>query len=245
MPNIANRTIYTNDNLEIMRGINSASIDLIYLDPPFNSKRIFEAPIGSRAAGSSFIDAWTLDDVKEEWVARISDEHPALAYSIISAGKGHSEAMQAYITYMTVRLMEMRRILKPEGSIYLHCDPAASHYLKTAMDAVFGPDAFQAEITWKRTFSHSDSKTYGSLSDAIFFYGGSDVNVDAIRVPPQPRICQKALPLSGRARSISGRQSYRARFVPRGKRTALAGIRSVRHWPLLVGAENRSLCILD
>ena len=186
MLNIGNRTIFINDNLEVMRGINSGCVDLIYLDPPFNSKRIFEAPIGSRAAGASFRDAWTLDDVKEEWVARISEEHPALAYSIISAGKGHSEAMQAYITYMTVRLMEMRRILKPAGSIYLHCDPGASHYLKTAMDAVFGADAFKAEITWKRTFSHSDSKSFGSLSDAIFFYGGSDVNVDAIRVPLNP-----------------------------------------------------------
>ena len=172
MPNIANRTIYTNDNLEIMRGINSASIDLIYLDPPFNSKRIFEAPIGSRAAGASFRDAWTLDDVKEEWVTQIADAHPALAHSIVSAGKGHSEAMQAYITWMTVRLMEMQRILKPEGSIYLHCDPTASHYLKTALDAVFGAHNFRQEITWKRTSTHSDAKNWASVNDIIFYYAG-------------------------------------------------------------------------
>ena len=172
MPNIANRTIYINDNLEIMRGINSATIDLIYLDPPFNSKRIFEAPIGSRAAGASFRDAWTLDDVKEEWVSQIADAHPALAYSITSAGKGHSEAMQAYITWMTVRMMEMQRILKPAGSIYLHCDPTASHYLKTAMDAVFGANNFRQEITWKRTSTHSDAKNWAAVNDIILYYAG-------------------------------------------------------------------------
>ena len=76
MSNVANRTIFIRDNLEVMRGVNSASVDLIYLDPPFNSKRMFEAPIGSQAAGASFKDAWTLDDVKEEWVIQIEDEHP-------------------------------------------------------------------------------------------------------------------------------------------------------------------------
>ena len=171
--NVANRTIFIRDNLEVMRGINSASVDLIYLDPPFNSKRMFEAPIGSQAAGASFKDAWTLDDVKEEWVIQIEDEHPALAHIITAAGKAHSEGMQAYLTWMTVRLMEMHRLLKPTGSIYLHCDPTASHYLKATMDAVFGAENFRSEITWKRTTTHSDTKNWAAVNDIIFYYAHS------------------------------------------------------------------------
>ena len=186
MSNVANRTIFIRDNLEVMRGINSVSVDLIYLDPPFNSKRMFEAPIGSQAAGASFKDAWTLDDVKEEWVTQIEDEHPALAHIITAAGKAHSEAMQAYITWMTVRLMEMSRLLKPTGSIYLHCDPTASHYLKAAMDAAFGSNLFKAEITWQRTFAHGDSQSFGNISDQILFYSGSVINTNDVRIPLNP-----------------------------------------------------------
>ena len=173
MSNVQNRTIFIRDNLEVMRGINSASVDLIYLDPPFNSKRMFEAPIGSQAAGASFKDAWTLDDVKEEWVTQIEEEHPALAHIITAAGKAHSEGMQAYLTWMIVRLMEMQRLLKPTGSIYLHCDPTASHYLKAAMDAVFGAENFRSEITWKRTTTHSDTKNWAAVNDIIFYYANS------------------------------------------------------------------------
>ena len=173
MSNVANRTIFIRDNLEVMRGVNSASVDLIYLDPPFNSKRMFEAPIGSQAAGASFKDAWTLDDVKEEWVTQIEDEHPALAHIITAAGKAHSEGMQAYLTWMTVRVMEMHRLLKPTGSIYLHCDPTASHYLKATMDAVFGAENFRSEITWKRTTTHSDTKSWAAVNDVIFYYANS------------------------------------------------------------------------
>ncbi len=175
MSNVANRTIFIRDNLEVMRGINSASVDLIYLDPPFNSKRMFEAPIGSQAAGASFKDAWTLDDVKEEWVTQIEDEHPALAHIITAAGKAHSEGMQAYLTWMIVRLMEMHRLLKPAGSIYLHCDPTAAHYLKALLDSVFGPENFRSEITWRRTNSKGLSfKSYPNNHDTLFYYSKSD-----------------------------------------------------------------------
>ena len=78
--------------------------------------------------------------------------------------------MQAYLTWMTVRLMEMQRLLKPTGSIYLHCDPTASHYLKAAMDAVFGAENFRSEITWKRTTTHSDTKNWAAVNDIIFYY---------------------------------------------------------------------------
>ena len=129
-PNFKNRTIWTGDNLDILRGMNSECVDLIYLDPPFNSNRTYEAPIGSEAAGAKFKDAWTLSDVDMAWHGEIADKEPAL-YSIIdAAGLSHGASMKSYLIMMGVRLLEMKRILKDTGSIYLHCDPTASHYLK-------------------------------------------------------------------------------------------------------------------
>ena len=129
--------------------MNSESVDLIYLDPPFNSGQQWSAPVGSKAAGAAFKDAWTLDDVKEEWVEEIEEQNPALHHTIVAAGFTHGDSMQGYLTYMAIRLLEMRRLLKPTGSIYLHCDPIASHYLKSIMDAVLGHEQFRNEIIWR------------------------------------------------------------------------------------------------
>ena len=169
-PNWVNRTMWTGDNLDIMRGMNSESVDLIYLDPPFNSNRNYAAPIGSEAAGAAFKDTWTLDDVDLAWHGEIAEQHPAL-YAIIGAAKeAHGASMQSYLIMMGVRLLEMRRLLKPTGSVYLHCDPTASHYLKLVMDAVWGVVHFRNEIVWRRTTAHSDSKRYGANIDIILFY---------------------------------------------------------------------------
>ena len=148
IPNWANRTLWTGDNLDIMRGMNSESVDLIYLDPPFNSNKNYAAPIGSEAAGAAFKDTWTLDDVDEAWHGEIADRDPTLYAIIDAAGYAHGKGMKSYLIMMAVRLMEMRRIVKETGSIYLHCDPVASHYLKMLMDAVFGKDNFRNEIIW-------------------------------------------------------------------------------------------------
>ena len=142
-PTGKNRTMWTGDNLDIMRGMNSESVDLIYLDPPFNSNRTYSAPIGSEAAGAAFKDTWTLSDVDEAWHGEIAEAHPALYGVIDSAGQAHGKGMKSYLIMMAVRLLEMRRLLKDTGSIYLHCDPTASHYLKMTMDAVFGVGEFQ------------------------------------------------------------------------------------------------------
>ena len=169
-PNWVNRTMWTGDNLDIMRGMNSETVDLIYLDPPFNSNRNYAAPIGSEAAGAAFKDTWTLDDVDLAWHGEIAEQHPAL-YAIIGAAKeAHGASMQSYLIMMGVRLLEMRRLLKPTGSVYLHCDPTASHYLKLVMDAVWGVVHFRNEIVWRRTTAHSDSKRYGANIDIILFY---------------------------------------------------------------------------
>ena len=184
-PNFADKTIWTGDNLEILRGMNSECVDLIYLDPPFNSNQNYAAPVGSAAAGAAFKDTWTLSDLDVAWMGLIADKQPALAHVIKTSGMTHGKGMQSYLTMMAVRLMEMHRVLKPTGSIYLHCDPRASHYLKLLMDSINGASNFMAEITWKRISTHSDSRTFGNVADIILFYG-DHINTNDVRVPYDP-----------------------------------------------------------
>ena len=169
-PNFADKTIWTGDNLDILRGLNAECVELIYLDPPFNSNQNYAAPVGSQAAGAAFKDTWTLSDLDVAWMGLIADEQPATAHVLKTAGLAHGKGMQSYLTMMAVRLMEMRRVLKATGSIYLHCDPTASHYLKLLMDAVFGAGNFQNHVAWRRTTAHSDSIRYGSNADHLLFY---------------------------------------------------------------------------
>ena len=154
--NFADKTIWTGDNLDILRGMNSECVDLIYLDPPFNSNQYYAAPVGSAAAGAAFKDTWTLSDLDDAWLGLIADEQPATAQVLKAARQTHGKGMQSYLTMMAVRLMEMHRVLKPTGSIYLHCDPTASHYLKLLMDAVFGVANYRNEISWRRTTTKGD-----------------------------------------------------------------------------------------
>ena len=170
-PNWSNRTMWTGDNLDIMRGMNSEGVDLIYLDPPFNSNRTYSAPIGSQAAGAAFKDTWTLDDVDVAWHGEIADQNPAV-YSVIgTAGGTHGSGMKSYLIMMAVRLLEMYRLLKPTGSLYLHCDPTASHYLKVLMDAVFGTKNFRNEIVWNYSFRLMDlPRFFNRKHDVILFY---------------------------------------------------------------------------
>ncbi len=169
--NVENRTIFEGDNLHILRGIDSETIDLIYLDPPFNSNRTYEAPIGSEAAGAAFKDAWTLSDLDNAWHGELAEYEPAL-YSAISAAEfSHSKGMKAYLIMMGIRMLEMRRVLKPTGSIYLHCDPTASHYLKAMMDSIFGEKQFRNEIVWQRTNAHNlQAKYFSKTHDVLLFY---------------------------------------------------------------------------
>ncbi|MDE0239399.1 MAG: DNA methyltransferase [bacterium] len=180
--NFASGTVWTGDNLPVMRGMNSASVDLIYLDPPFNSNRHYEAPIGSKAAGAAFKDAWTLDDVDVYEHGELADRNPA-AYAVIEAARqAHGKGMQSYLIMMAVRLLEMRRILRPTGSIYLHCDDTAGHWLRALMGAVFGVPAFRNEIIWKRIGNHNDAGRFGRTGDRLLFYG-SDIRREGARVP--------------------------------------------------------------
>ena len=170
-PNWKNHTIWTGDNLPIMRGMNSESVDLIYLDPPFNSNQDYAAPIGSEAAGAAFKDTWTLDDVDRLWILLLKDKDPVLYHVIEGARLVHGNGMASYLSMMAPRMVELRRVLKSTGSLYLHCDPTASHYLKMLIDAIFGLDHFQNEIIWQKIRS-SKAQTigFGSVHDTIFAY---------------------------------------------------------------------------
>ena len=181
-PNWKNRTLFHGDNLGFLRAMNSESVDLIATDPPFNKGRDFHATPESLAKGASFQDRWSWEkDVEEGWVDQITDDHPKVMNVIQGSRSSYGDDMGAFLCFMAVRLLDMRRVLKETGSIYLHCDPTASHYLKAVMDAVFGRKNFRNEIVWKRrygTFSHlHTANKFGICNDNILFYAKSDAAV--------------------------------------------------------------------
>ena len=169
-PNFAAKTVWTGDNIEIMRGMNSECVDMIYLDPPFNSNADYAAPIGSKAAGAAFRDTWTLSDVDVEWIGFIEQKHKAL-HRVLLAAMTNSD--KSYLVYMAIRLLEIQRILKPNGSVYLHCDPTMSHCLKLVMDAIFGRKRFRNEIIWHYRGAGTPKNDFSRRHDVIFRYAGS------------------------------------------------------------------------
>ena len=189
--NWKNRTLFHGDNLAFLRAMNSESVDLIATDPPFNKGRDFHATPDSLAAGAKFQDRWSWErDVHEDWVDQITDDYPRLMEAIESARYAHSDGMGAYMCFMAVRLPAMRRVLKPTGSIYLHCDPTASHYLKAVMDAIFGWANFRNEIVWRRTPAKAlMTKRLPTNHDLILSYQRTDQakwNSDVVFVPYDP-----------------------------------------------------------
>ncbi len=185
-------TLYYGDNLDVLRRyVADESVDLVYLDPPFNSNAsynvLFAEQSGARAAAQikAFEDTWRWDEgaarAYEEVVERGGRASQAL--QALRSFLGESD-MMAYLAMMAPRLVELRRVLKETGSIYLHCDPSASHYLKMVMDAIFGPANFRNEIIWQRTGAHSDAKRWGRVSDTILFYSkGPDYKWQTQYVP--------------------------------------------------------------
>lgn len=171
-------TLYYGDNLDVLRRhVPDATVDLVYLDPPFKSNQdynvLFAEHTGERSASQirAFEDTWRWSmeaegayrDVVEQG-GKVADAMRAMRIFL-----GESD-MLAYLAMMAPRLVELRRVLKPTGSIYLHCDPTAGHYLKMLMDAIFGPAFYRNEIVWRRTTSHVDAKGYGRVHDLLLFY---------------------------------------------------------------------------
>jgi len=184
---INKNTLFYGDNLPILQEyIPDESIDLIYLDPPFNSSRsynvLFRDESGKEADAqiTAFEDTWHWGEDAERTYRDIVQDASSSVASMIGAVRGFigTNQMMAYLTMMTARLIELHRVLKPTGSIYLHCDPTASHYLKIVMDTIFGAEYFRNEITWKRSGAHSDvkqgRKAYGNIVDNLLYYTKSD-----------------------------------------------------------------------
>lgn len=183
-PTSFQNTLYTNDNLFVLSGLNSDLVDLIYLDPPFNSKRTYSAPVGSKAAGVSFKDMWTWKDVDEHYLETLAEKYPVLAKYIAHIGFIHSKAMMSYLTYMAQRMIEMQRVLKPTGSLYLHCDPTAGHYLKLLLDVIFGKNNFRNEIVWCYRGAGYPKRDFGKRHDVLFRYSKTReyvFNLDEVR----------------------------------------------------------------
>jgi len=182
---MADNTLYYGDNLDILRRyVKDESVDLVYLDPPFNSNAnynvLFAEKDGSRSAAQikAFGDTWEWSLDAEQAYREVVERggRPSQAMQAFRTLLGEND-MLAYLAMMAPRLIELHRVLKPTGSLYLHCDPTASHYLKILMDAIFGPKNFRSEIVWKRTTTHSDSKRWADVNDILLFFIKSDTFV--------------------------------------------------------------------
>lgn len=172
--NFQNRTLYHGDNLEFLRGMNSGTVHLIATDPPFNKNKDFHATPDSLATGAKFTDRWSWEkDIHEEWVDGIKDDWPGVWKVIEAARIASGDDMAAFLCWLGVRLMAMHRVLRDDGSIYLHCDPTASHYLKTIMDAIFGKKNFRNEIIWSYGGPSRSNVAFPSKHDNILFYSKS------------------------------------------------------------------------
>lgn len=176
-------TLYFGDNLHVLREyVRGESVDLIYLDPPFNSSAsynvLFTTPQGrhSEAQSSAFEDTWTWGIEAETAYDAVLNSGTATAGILRSLRQIlQSSDMMAYLSMRAIRLIEMRRVLTADGSLYLHCDATAAHYLKIVLDGIFGVSSFRSEITWKRTTSHGNvSRNYGAVADHLLFYTRSD-----------------------------------------------------------------------
>jgi len=181
---ISENTLFYGDNHDILRDyIPDGSVDLIYLDPPFNSNRnynvLFKDESGSESEAQimAFEDTWHWNRAAEQTYHELVTKSPDHIVKLIGSLRDFigTNQMMAYLVMMTIRLMELHRVLKATGSLYLHCDPTASHYLRILLDSIFGPDQFRAEIIWKRTSAHSSANRHGPIHDTIFFYSKSAV----------------------------------------------------------------------
>ena len=181
--------LYYGDCLTIMQDMKSASVDLIYLDPPFNSNQSYNAiyrdetgrPLPDQI--EAFCDLWTLDEETERQLrnmpilmreAGIDDKTVEFWRLWTSALRASNPKMLAYLSYMVQRLVAMKRLLRPAGSVYLHCDPSAGHYIKVMMDAIWGHENFRNEIIWRRTGAHGRARRWGPIHDTLLFYTKSD-----------------------------------------------------------------------
>ncbi len=171
---MTNNRFYKGDNLPILRKMKDNSVDLVYLDPPFNSEKVYEGTMGSQSVGTSFKDLWSWVDVDEKRFRAMVKNRKTLKRYIEIVGEIAGDSMHAYIAYMFVRIVELHRILKPTGCLYLHVDPTASHYIKIVLDDVFGCNNFQNEIIWSYRTGGASPKRFAKKHDVLLFYTKTD-----------------------------------------------------------------------
>ena len=203
-------TIFISDNLPFLKSLDTESVDLVCIDPPFAKNETFTGNLrpplsdGEKRIESELLTEWGVfdeesaynlgieypdqdgrtakfrdifrfdRDVYEDWMESIGERSPGLAMLIEATRYSHSDSTAAYIAFMAERMLQIRRILKPSGSVYMHCDDTANAYLRQMMDAVFGDENYLNEITWRRTYAHNDPKRFGRITDRILFYAKSD-----------------------------------------------------------------------
>lgn len=240
--------LFFGDNLEVLRShVEANSVDLVYLDPPFNSNAnynvLFKEPggAGAEAQAEAFRDTWKWGDAARDAYEEVMESGEAAA--LVMKGLRDwldKNAMMAYITMMAVRLIELRRVLKPTGSIYLHCDPTASHYLKIVMDAIFGPENFLSEVIWKRTGTHSSARRWGPVHDTLLFYAKDSGLHDWNR--PYVPLTEKHLQSHYRKVDAQGRRYEHGELTGAGTRNGRSGLpwrgfdvsKLGRHWTTTV-----------
>ncbi len=243
---MADNKLYYGDNLDVLRRhVADGSVDLVYLDPPFNSNAnynvLFAAKDGTQAAAQiqAFEDTWRWDESAARQFAEVVEAGGRVADVLLAFERflGTND-MLAYLAMMAPRLAELRRVLRETGSVCLHCDPTASHYLKLLMDAVFGPERFLSEIIWKRTSAHSSAKRWASVHDTILHYSkGSEYTWNPVYQPlPQSTVDQ----WYNNVEAETDRRYNRADLTAPGTRTGSSGLpwrgidpnETGRHWAI-------------
>jgi DNA modification methylase len=242
-------TLYFGDNLDILREyVADESVDLIYLDPPFNSQAqynvLFKSPKEDAASAQveAFRDTWAWGNEAEFAFAEImrGGGKTARIVDALRSALGESD-MMAYLAMMAVRLQELWRVTRPTGTIYLHCDPTACHYLRVLLDGIFGPQNFLSQVAWQRTGTHSSAKRWGPIHDVILFYGKHNA---APRVWNRPYAPLSEKHLKGHYRKVdeAGRRYEHGELTAPGIRRGRSGevwrgfdVTSIgRHWTTTV-----------
>ena len=179
---MTHKTLYIGDNLPIMIGMESNSVDLIYTDPPFNTGTFRKG----KTEKHSFIDTWTDYQLDFAYAYSLKTHYPKLWEMIVLAEDMHSPAMRHYLEFMAPRIVQMHRLLKDTGSLYLHCDPNASHYLKTILDCVFEKKNFRNEIIWHYQTGGASKRHYSRKHDVILFYSKTNryhIDFSNVKIP--------------------------------------------------------------
>lgn len=182
------KALFTYNNLHVLRRIDGETLDLIYLDPPYNTGVAWQSPIGrsgGKEIASAFSDIWNLSTMHRDELRELDDAHPDAAGLILELGRIHGESWVSYLTYMATRLVEMHRILKPTGALYFHLDGTMAHGIKLVLDAIFSPQNFRNELIWRRSNRNKSArKKFGESTDTILFYTKSEQHSFNVQYQP-------------------------------------------------------------